>query len=56
VLDLSAELDGSNDGFGELLTFVHSFGPCLSFLQAKGSFGTTVVVILVDVEDFLVRA
>jgi hypothetical protein len=49
-------LVGDTINFCRDLTIVHPLGPCLSFLQAKGSFGTTVVVILVDVEDFLVRA
>jgi hypothetical protein len=49
-------LVGDTIKFCRDLTIVHPLGPCLSFLQAKGSFGTTVVVILVDVEDFLVRA
>jgi hypothetical protein len=37
-------------------TFFHPDSPIFSFLQAEGSLGTTVVVILVDVEDLLVRA
>lgn len=38
------------------LTLLHSILPVFSLLQAKGSLSTPVVVILVDVENLLIRA
>lgn len=37
-------------------TIVHPLRPVLSFLQTEGSLSATIVVILVNMEDFLVRA
>jgi hypothetical protein len=39
---------------GRSLSVIYSLSPFFSFLQAKGSFRTAIVVILVDVEDLLV--
>jgi hypothetical protein len=38
------------------LTLTRLFRPLFSFLQAQGSFGTAIVVVLVDMEDLLLRA
>jgi hypothetical protein len=37
-------------------TLVHPHSPFVGFLQPEGRLGAAIVVILVDVEDFLPRA
>jgi len=37
-------------------TRIEFFNPLLSFVNAQGSFGTTVGVILVDMQNLLARA
>jgi hypothetical protein len=64
VMEIFEKAAGDGASLGQLLpedeieagalTISHPSLPLLSFLQAESSLGAAIVVILVDVEDFLV--